>query len=329
MFKTYGVAIRKGGQGKSTTVATLARLCAMYGARVLVVDLAQPGTASASLRDIWPQSGHGDLANVLLAVRATSSNALPDAAAVQRALAEAALPVRLTAQPSWSGGAIAVLPWDELLGDAAAHLRSQRVLEGVLATQADQFDIALIDYPADSGALHAAATSATQSIIMPLAPETPALEGAYATLRWLAHTRAAGRSIALGGVLLMRCEPKNKRMFDIVQALLQADEVEGEPLSRRLFPFAIRANEFFEQAFRYGDPVWERTSNPTHWAGYVLLAEWLLRDAGLAHLAQPSRRRGPALLPADTRILDVSSAMVESAEVAYSDFERIHARPGG
>ncbi len=95
------------------------------------------------------------------------------------------------------------------------------------------------------------------------------------------------------------------------------------------FPFAIRANEFFEQAFRYGEPVWERTSNPTHWAGYVLLAEWLLRDADLAHLAHPSRRRGPALLPADTRILDVSSAIVESAEVAYSDFERVHARPGG
>jgi hypothetical protein len=292
------------------------------------VDLAQPGTASASLRDIWPETGHGDLADVLLALRATPAGALPGAALVRTALAANALPVRLAAQPSWSGGAIAVLPWDELLGDAAGHPRSQRTLEGVLAAQADQFDIALIDYPADSGPLHALATSATQSIIMPLAPETPALEGAYATLRWLAHTRADGRAIALGGVLLTRCDPKNKRMFDVVQALLQADEVEGEPLSRRLFPFAIRANEFFEQAFRYGEPVWERTSNPTHWAGYVPLAEWLLVDAGLAHLAQPARRRGPALLPADTRILDVSSALAESAEVAYGDFERIHARPG-
>ena len=44
MHTVYGVGIRKGGQGKSTTVSTLARLCALYGARVLVIDLAQPGS---------------------------------------------------------------------------------------------------------------------------------------------------------------------------------------------------------------------------------------------------------------------------------------------
>jgi cellulose biosynthesis protein BcsQ len=218
-----------------------------------------------------------------------------------------------------------VLPWDELLGDAATHLRSSRVLAGVLAALAGEFDLALIDFPAESGSLLAAAVAATDRVLMPLVPETPALDGAYAMLRLLAHSRADGHPIALAGIVLTRCEPKNKRMFDVVQALLQADEIEGESVSRRLFPFAIRANEFVEQAFRYGEPIWERTSNPTHWAGYVLLAEWLLRDAGLAHLAHPARRRGPALLPPDTRILDVSSAMAESVEVAYADFERLHA----
>ncbi len=326
MFRTYGVAIRKGGQGKSTIVATVARLCALYGARVLVVDLAQPGTASASLRDIWPEAGHGDLSTALLALRATPPATLPDPAATRAALADAALPVRLASQPSWSGGAIAVAPWDELLGDATAYLRSERVLAGVLAALADEIDLALIDFPAESGPLLTLAAAATDSVLMPLVPETPALEGAYAMLRLLAQRRASGHPIALGGVVLTRCDPKNKRMFDVVQALLQADEVEGEPVSRRLFPFAIRANEFFEQAFRYGEPIWERTSNPSHWAGYVLLAEWLLRDAGLERLAQPARRRGPAMLPPDTRILDVSSAIAESAEVAYSDFARIHSR---
>ncbi|HLJ81275.1 MAG TPA: AAA family ATPase, partial [Ktedonobacterales bacterium] len=64
MTQVYGVAIRKGGQGKSTTVSTLARLCALFGARVLVVDLAQPGTSTASLRDLWPAGEHGELSNV-------------------------------------------------------------------------------------------------------------------------------------------------------------------------------------------------------------------------------------------------------------------------
>src|SRR5260221_9336510 len=125
-----------------------------------------------------------------------------------------------------------------------------------------------------------------------------------------------------GGVPLTRCDPKNKRMFDVVQALLQGDGVEGEPLSRRLFPFAIRQNEFFEQAFRYGEPIWERTSNPAHWAGYVLLAEWLLGEAGLARLAR--MRRGPAMLAPDTRILDTTALVLDDPEVRLDDFEKAH-----
>jgi chromosome partitioning protein len=337
MFKVYGVAIRKGGQGKSTTVSTLARLCALYGARVLVVDLAQPGTTTASLRDLWPAVEHDDLSNLLLGFRSLPPRAAPDVAQAGAALRAAGLPVTLESQPSWSGGAISVVPWDESQGDAAVYVQSERVLAGLLAALADQIDLALVDVPAESGPLLTTALAATNSLLMPLAPETPALEGAYATLRLLAHTRARGYPVQLGGIVLTRCDPKNKRMFDVVQALLQADEVEGESLRQRLLPFAIRHNEFFEQAFRYGEPIWERTSNPSHWAGYVLLAEWLLRDAGLAHLAQPTRRRGPALLLPDTRILDVSSHLLDTPDLAYADFERAHphspsrgtARPGG
>ncbi|HET9918842.1 MAG TPA: AAA family ATPase, partial [Ktedonobacteraceae bacterium] len=77
MHTVYGVGIRKGGQGKSTTVSTLARLCALYGARVLVIDLAQPGSTSSSLRDLWPAVEHADLANVFLACRAVTPGATP------------------------------------------------------------------------------------------------------------------------------------------------------------------------------------------------------------------------------------------------------------
>jgi chromosome partitioning protein len=322
-LKVYGVGIRKGGQGKSTTVSCLARLCAIYGARVLVVDLAQPGTTSSSLRDIWIPTEHGDLSSVLLAFRQVPAGSVPGPTQARDVLVSAGLPVAMTSQPSWSGGHISVLPWDEIQADAAAFLHSERVLAGLLAALASDFDVVLIDYPAESGPLLTNALAATANLLIPLTPEAPALEGVDAMLRLLARVRESGYEIELGGVLLTRSEPKNKRLHDIVQTILQADEVEGEALSRKLFPFAVRQVEFYEQAFRYGEPIWERTANPSHWAAYVLLAEWLLRDAGL--LDQANARRGPALLPADTPILDTTALMLNDPEIPLVDFERAHA----
>lgn len=322
MSKVYGVAIRKGGQGKSTTVSTVGRLCALYGARTLVVDLAQPGTTSASLRDIWPATPHGELSSALLALHEIPAGVMPAAEPAHAALAEASLPVRLLSQPSWSGGELWVLPWDDLLGEAAAFLQSERVLLGLIESMASEIDIVLIDFPADGGPLMTTALAATDSIIMPMAPEAPALEGAAATLRLLARVRESGRPIELGGLLITRVEPRNKRLVEVVQALKQAGAVEGESLERKLLPFAIRSHEYFEQAFRYGVPVWERTDNMRDWAGYVLMAEWLLRDAGLGSLA--ANRRGPAILAPETRIIDTTAVLLSETEVMLRDFEHAH-----
>jgi chromosome partitioning protein len=325
MHKVYGIAIRKGGQGKSTTVATLARLCALYGARVLVVDLAQPGTATASLRNLWPETEHGDVSGALMAFHLLPAGTPPGRDDARVHLRASGLPVMLASQPSWSGGYIAVLPWDELLADGAAHLRSERVLAGLLDALATEIDIVLLDCPAEAGPLLTNALACTQRLIVPLVAEAPALEGLEVTLRLLRQVRASGFPITLGGIVVTRCDAKNRRALEIVQTILHSGTVEGEPLGQRLLPFAIRQNEFFEQSFRFGEAIWERTANPTHWAGYVLLAEWLLRDAGLAHLAE--NRRGPALLPPDTRVLDVSALMLTEPEVQLADFAKAHAAP--
>ena len=325
MPHAYGVAIRKGGQGKSTTVSMLARLLALYGARVLVIDLAQPGTTTASLRDIWPTDEHGDLSSVIVSFQAMPPGAALAQEHARVALAAAGLPVRLTSQPSWAGGHISVLPWDELLADAAAYLQSERILQGLIAGIAEDIDIVLLDFPAEGGPLVTNALVATDEVIIPFVPEIPSLEGVEATLRLLGRAREAGHDVSLCGVLLTRCDPRSKRLLEIVQALRQAGEVEGEALGRKLFPFAIGLNEFYEQSFRYGTPVWERTSNPSHWAGYVLLAEHLLRRAGMPHVA--TARRGPTLLAADTRVLDLSSLLLDDAEVRLADFEKAHSMP--
>jgi cellulose biosynthesis protein BcsQ len=323
MGTVYGVGIAKGGQGKSTTASTLARLCASRGARVLLLDLAQPGTTTASLRDIWPAHEHETLSQTISSLR-PAKNGAPDAKTARVAIQQAGLPVMLSSQPSWSGGHVLAFPWDEDLGDTIASLASPRVISGLLAALSGSFDIALIDWPAESGPLMANALHATDKVIMPLTPETPALEGAYWTLRLMSQARQQGSHLRLGGIFLTRIEPKSKRTFEVVQAISNAGEVEGEQISKLVFPFGLRTNEFFEQAFRYGEPVWERTNNPSHWASYVLLSEWLLRDAGLTGLAAPGKRNGPSLISGDTRIFDVTALVMDSAEIAYADFARVH-----
>lgn len=324
MPRVYGVTIRKGGQGKSTTVATLARLCALYGARTLVIDLAQPGSCGASLRDMWPQEPHGDLSSALIALRDWPAGHQPDTPAAAAALTESALPAHLTTQPSWDDGSIVVLPWDDILGDAAAFLQSEMALRGIVESLASSIDIVLIDFPAESGPLMTTALCATDRVIIPLSPEAPALEGVVATLRMLTRVRETGRTIDLAGILLTRAESKSKRLVEVAQALRQAGEIEGESLQHKLLPFAIRANEFFEQAFRYGEPVWERTNSQREWAGYVLLTEWLLRDAGLNQLA--ANRRGPAMLAPETRIIDTTTLLLNQSEPMLADFENVHLR---
>ncbi|GAC1455380.1 MAG: ParA family protein [Ktedonobacterales bacterium] len=325
-MQIYGVTIRKGGQGKSTTVSTLARLCAIYGARVLVVDLAQPGSTTTSFRDLWPEAEHADFSHCLLAFRDLAPGQSPGPAAARATLASCNLPVRLRSMPSWSGGDISILPHDDLVSEAGAFLQSEAVLAGLLAAVSDRTDVVLIDFPVDGGPLLANAVAATARVIMPLVPEAPALEGAEATLRLLARARQSGCAIALGGILLTRCDPKSKRAAEIVRTLSRPGEVEGEPLHRKLFPFAVRQSEYYEQAFRYGVPVWDRTEDASHWSGYTLLADWVLRDAGLAQLASTPRLE--ARLDPATRVLYSTAIGMARPDLAYQDFMQAHATLG-
>jgi cellulose biosynthesis protein BcsQ len=333
MAKVYGIAIKKGGMGKSTTTSTLARLLALFGARVLVVDTGQPGTTTSSLRDMRPSARSGALSNVLYTLERTLPRHEPSAEQVRAALAHAGLPEilrfapggalhhtgsapgsaqnhRLLASATSDGdikaipapqGALALLPYDDLLADAGSRLRSEEVFVGLLRPLLPAFDIALIDFPTDLSLLLANTFTVADRILMPLVPEAPALEGLDGFLQLLARGRAAGKRATLGGILLCKAE-LNGRFVALARTLCQFEEVHGELLRTRLFPFAVKFSEYYDRAFRQGTAVWERTSEPSVWAGYVLLAEWVLEDAGLGHLC--AIRRGPALLPPQTRIID-------------------------
>ncbi len=330
MQRVYGIAIKKGGQGKSTTTTTLARLCALYGARVLVIDLAQPGTASTSLRDSWPHAEHGTLSELLepFCVLAPQDHPHPDD--IMAALEALRLPVPLVAKPSWGGGMMHLLPYDDGMGNIIRSLRSPYVIDVILRSIDSAFDVMLIDYPADDGILFDNALFATDRVIVPFVAEATSLEGIDGILRLLRRGREEGLARAtLGGIILTHCEPRNKRIGDIVNTLIHSGEIEGEVLKDKLFPFAVRHSDFFDQGFRYGEAVWDRTQDQRVWAGYVLLAEWLLRDAGLERLL--ANRRHAALLDEDIRVLDTIAvaAGTGTGEARLRDFRQSHTSIAG
>ncbi len=323
MHRVYGVLIKKGGQGKSTTVATLARLCALYGARVLVVDLAQPGTASTALRDSWPAGDHGSLADLMQPFTVLEAHELPHPDDVLAAMEGLKLPVPLTSKPSWGGGLVALLPYEEGLGTVARQMRSPFVLDGILRSVDSAFDLIFLDCPAEEGILLDNALLAMDRALIPFVADATSLEGIDATLRFLRHGRDEGQArVTLGGLILTRCEPRNKRLADIVNTLIHSGEVEGEHLPRKLLPFAIRHSDFYDQGFRYGEPVWDRTQDQRVYAAYVLLAEWLLVDAGLERLL-PNRRHA-ALVDDDVKVLDTVAvaAGTGTGEARVRDFRQ-------
>ncbi len=329
MQRVYGIEIKKGGQGKSTTVTTLARLCALYGARVLVVDLAQPGTASTALRDSWPPTQHGLFSALLEPFTVLQEHDLPHPDDVLATLNALHLPAPLVAKPSWGTGLMALLPFDEEMGLMTRRLHSPFVVDGILRAMDSAFDVILVDFPAEEGIMLDNALLATDRVIIPFMAEAASLEGIDATLRLLRRGREGdgnGRA-TLGGIILTHCEPRNRRAGDIVNTLMHSGEVEGESLKDRLFPFAIRQSDFFDQAFRYGEAVWDRTQDQRVWSGYVLLAEWLLGDAGLGRLI--ANRRYAALLDDDTRIMDTIAvaAGTGTGEARLADFRVVHVTP--
>ncbi len=327
MYKTYGVAMKKGGQGKSTTVITLARLLALYGARVLVIDLAMPGTTSTSFRDCWPASDHGVFSELLAPFCQLSADEIPHPDDTIMAYDTQMLPVPLVSKPSWGGGLVSLLPFDDGLGNIARNMKSPLVLDGFLRSVDSAFDIMLIDCPSDDSILLDNSMFAMDRMLIPFTPSAASLEGLDATLRLLRRFREGTARLTLGGVILTQVEPRNKRTSDLVNTLIHSGIVEGEPIKERLFPFAIRASDYYDHAFRYGEPVWERTKEVRVWAGYVLMSEWLLLDAGLDHLCV--NRRHAALVEPNTRVLDTNAVAtgVGSGEALFRDIREMFA-PG-
>jgi cellulose biosynthesis protein BcsQ len=295
MPRIYGFANKKGGQSKSTTTILLARLLAHHGARVLAVDAAQPGTTTTAFRTMLPETYHG-LADLLNAVFMAPRH-IPMETVIRGALDN---PPPL---PLCAGENLWLLPYDERLDEVAARcLRRDDTLALIFHQLRHEVDIILVDYPTDYGPLMENCLYVTDRIIIPVVPAPEAIDGLQQFLHVMAEARRLGRRATLAGILITQAREGSGRFNDVCRTLAAAPEIAGEHLRTKLFGWAVKYSEHFPQSFKFGQAVWERTSDETVWAGYVLTAEWILRDAGLEHLIP--YRAGPTLLAPTTQVLD-------------------------
>jgi chromosome partitioning protein len=155
--QTIACANQKGGVGKTTTVVNLATYLALWGERILVIDLDPQGNAT---------SGFG-------IERTSLDSSAYDAVVDQRDIGSLVLPTKVPG--------VDLVPSSIALAGAEVELapveQRERRLARVLRQAATDFDYVLIDCPPSLGLLTVNALTAADSVLVPIQCEYYALEG--------------------------------------------------------------------------------------------------------------------------------------------------------
>jgi chromosome partitioning protein len=247
--QTIACANQKGGVGKTTTVVNLGSYLALFGERVLIIDLDPQGNATSGL-------GFD---------RTSIDRSIYDAVVDGVNLRELTLPGPVEE--------LEVVPSTIALAGAEVELAPiegrERRLSRLLAEVEADYDYILIDCPPSLGLLTVNALTAADSVLIPLQCEYYALEGLTQLLATLDLIRDhLNPELDIKGVVLTMFDARTKLSADV------ANEVRRH-LGDHVFKTVIPRNVRLSEAPSHGQPISRYAPDSTGALAYAALTNEL------------------------------------------------------
>jgi len=227
--RVFVVANQKGGVGKTTTTVNVAAGLALYGARILVIDLDPQGNASTAL-GIDHQEGTPGVYEAIIEGEPLSKLLAP--------CAEHPGIVVVPATIDLAGAEI------ELVSIVARESRLKKALDAHLAeTEAagEKYDYVFIDCPPSLGLLTVNALTAAREVLVPIQSEYYALEGLSQLLRHIDMVKShLNPTLDVSTILLTMYDARTKLAGEV------AAEVRGhfqDAVLRTAVPRSVRISE--------------------------------------------------------------------------------------
>ena len=224
------VANQKGGVGKTTSAVNIAAALALYGARVLLIDLDPQGNASTAL-GVEHHEGVPSMYEVLVRGMAISEVRRPADGVPNLWCAPATIDL--------SGAEV------ELVAFVAREGRLRRAIEEHLAEPAfageARYDYVFIDCPPSLGLLTVNALAAGAEVLLPIQCEYYALEGVTQLMRIIDMVRSQlNPRLAVSTVLLTMYDGRTRLA---AQVAAEVREHFAEVVLKTSIPRSVRVSE--------------------------------------------------------------------------------------
>lgn len=256
MGRVYAFANQKGGVGKTTTAVNLGAFMAMFGQRILLVDLDPQSNASSCL-GLDKQTTKNSIYDVIIG----------DIPAIKNILYNPRLKLSLLpSSPALAGAEV------ELVSVISRETRLKESLQPII----NRYDYILIDCPPSLGLLTLnGVVAAKDGVIIPVQCEYLALEGIGQLTQTLSRIRnAIFPNLRVRGVVLTMFDIRTNLSADVVREI-------NHHFPNQVFTTIIPRSVRLAEAPSYGQPISVYAPGSNGSIAYSNLAREILMGDGV------------------------------------------------